>query len=607
MFDIFGIVDVSGRKKLNSIINPFFQDVHYMNLKFNSYLYSSAISRVFFLERKSIYDNVYLSDNMQLFILGTCFSNKHYEIDFSISPKKLSAKDVWEFYNKYEDNLIKYIKGMFTIIIIDTKKEVVKLISDRINLLPLYYYFKNNMLIFSSSLNALIRSGFIEKKINTRAIAKIAIFNYIPGNETLITNVFMQPYASIINIRKDKLIEEHYWDIMDVFTKSKDRLKKEEALFKCSQFIKETVDLYISDQKYFAVAFTGGYDSRTILAVLERDKKDYFCYSYGKNGCFDIKIPQQISNKISIDFRKFHLDEEFEDNFEKYALKAVYYSDGLGSLTKANFIYPCEKMVDSVDVILTGLCGSELIKQPTSLGYYMTVGVKNLLFSKSPYPTFNKLIESEEKKNYLNKDIFKKHKEEIFSELSENYLSKKNDKYNFFNFLFKEGIRKYFMQELKIERVFIENRPPFLDDDFIELIFKTPFAGIYNFKTRKNIVMARKTHLLYAFIIKRNNPHLANCITTHGYKPIDILSNLTMIKVLLYYYRYKYIIKKSSPFHYQKWADKFYKKYINELNIDKCVFADKIKNKYKDNEHLKNTEEFAKYFSLMLWLHIHKL
>lgn len=607
MFDILGIVNFRGTQNLGSLENLFLQNDYYNDLKFKHCSYRSNISNVYVLEKNETTDNTYTDANMHLFLFGSCFTNKHYEYEFAESPRKLTIKDILGLYNKYEDGLVKYLKGMFTIIIIDVKKEVIKLISDRTNLMPLYYYFRDNVLLFSSSMNQLLDYGFIDKKVNERAIAKIAIFNYITGNETIISNIFMQLNASIITIRENKLSEKRYWSLADIYTQPRDRLKQNDALEKCNQLLKEIVNMYISDQKYFAVTFTGGYDSRTILSVLDRNKKDFFCYSYGKKGCYDIQIPQKISDVLGIDFRKFYLDGAFETDFEKYAFKAVYFSDGLGAITRANFVYPCNEISDSVDIILTGLFGSEMIKQPASLGYYINAQVKNLFFSNSPHKIFNKLIEAEVKKGYLCKDVFRKYKEDIFNELYERYFSKKSAKFNFYNFLIQEGIRKYFMQELKMERVYVENRHPFLDDDFIELLFKTPFAGIYNIKRGKNIIMARKTHQLYASLINKNNPQLAKFRTTHGYKPIDILSNFRMIKVLFDYYHYKNIVKKSKTFAYEKLVNGFCKKYMSELKFHDRIFSDAIKTKYNDNEHLSNLEEFSKFFSLKLWLWIHKL
>ena len=77
-----------------------------------------------------------------------------------------------------------------------------------------------------------------------------------------------------------------------------------------------------------------------------------------------------------------------------------------------------------------------------------------------------------------------------------------------FFFILQEGIRKYFMQEIQIERVYVTTRFPYLDDDLVELIYKTTFAGMYNGFLKKSMVKRRKGQLLYAHIINKYKPEL---------------------------------------------------------------------------------------------------
>jgi hypothetical protein len=157
------------------------------------------------------------------------------------------------------------------------------------------------------------------------------------------------------------------------------------------------------------------------------------------------------------------------------------------------------------------------------------------------------------------------------------------------------------MQELKIERMYLENRHPYFDDDFADLLFQTPFAGIYNIKKGRNILMAKKPHQLYAYIIQENKPQLASYMTTHGYKPADILSRFGTVRALFDYWRYKPRMREANTFAYKQWVNTFCSRYMDKIDNGNDLFGDAIGVKYRNNEHLGNIEEFAKFLSLRLW------
>jgi len=607
VIDIYGVVNFSRNRCFRIDQGVFKRNRYYENLEYTAFAVHTNMSSVCFLEKTDTMRNVFVSDHRLFFLYGLCFSTNSNVLARHTPCKNLSAQDICTLYVKYGDGLTKYVKGRFTIIVIDEKKKMVKLISDRVNLVPLYYYFSNNILVFSSSLNLLLENDLVPRRINPKAIAKFAIFNYIPGNETLVAKVFTQSFASIIEVSKDRLKEKKYWDIEDILRPPERRLRKGEAIALCNQLLKRIVNDYIADQTYFGVTFTGGYDSRALLAVLKRDKRDYFCFSYGLNGCFDILIPQEISHDLKLNYRPFLLDDDFEQHFDDFASKAVYYSDGLGSITKANILYQCERLTHWTNVVLTGLFGSELIKQPTSLGYYVSGGVRDLLFSNSPYERYRSVLKYVKNKNYFAGELFDEWGEEIFDEMHSLYLSTKGDRYSFYSFVFREGMRKYFAQELKIERLYFENRHPFLDDEFVELIFATPFAGIYNIKKNKNILLGVNPHRFYAHIIRENNPSLANYITTHGYRPVDLLSPFGMVRAARDYFRNKNIIAKTKTFDYAKWVDNFCRRNAGILKSPSEIFGDALDYRYHSREYLSSVEEYSRHLSLRLWLNLHKM
>jgi asparagine synthase (glutamine-hydrolysing) len=82
------------------------------------------------------------------------------------------------------DVLQKFI-GMFAIALIDKSKEKIFLIRDRAGIKPLYYYRKDDLLLFGSELKALYKHERFEKRIDVNSLALFLQYSYIPGQYSI--------------------------------------------------------------------------------------------------------------------------------------------------------------------------------------------------------------------------------------------------------------------------------------------------------------------------------------------------------------------------------------------------------------------------------------
>ncbi len=61
----------------------------------------------------------------------------------------------------------------------DLQTDNVKLVSDALNVLPLYYSFTNNVLQISSNIQLILDSGLISKDLDELALTEQLIFDYM--------------------------------------------------------------------------------------------------------------------------------------------------------------------------------------------------------------------------------------------------------------------------------------------------------------------------------------------------------------------------------------------------------------------------------------------
>lgn len=85
-------------------------------------------------------------------------------------------------------------------------------------------------------------------------------------------------------------------------------------------------------------------------------------------------------------------------------------------------------------------------------------------------------------------------------------------------------IRKIFGSWQFAQSKYINVRSPFLDFNFVNSLYKTNFAGVYNDFYTENPVKRFNGQLLYALIIKTTNDTILKQKTGKGYSPNQLLS-----------------------------------------------------------------------------------
>ncbi len=555
------------------------------------------------LGKNKDFPEIMQNDEFLILIFGYCFTR--FE-DHSEKIKRLQAKDISGIYKKYGKDIVKQIKGSYVVIIYNFKTTSLDIFTDELNLRTVHYAQTEDKLLISNSVSAFVKYSQKDfSTINTKAILEYALFDFVLTDETFIKNVHTIPPAVQLKYLDNQVEISQYWDIFNTFKNSKPELPKEAAYKKINQLLKKNLDAYLSEPEKTAFALTGGYDSRTNLALLNGKHSSGYYYSYGVKGSYDIKFAQKVARKLKLNFHPIILDNRFADNFPENALTAINVGDGMVEMSRANYIHAFKNLAVDFDYILTGLFGSELIKRPTSLGGYIDKNIQSLLFSDNIDETYREIIEKALDTACINTELLKVYEKDILNDLKSNpYINNRYpDAKKYFFYMVGWGMRKYFMKEIKAERLFVENLHPYMDIEFIELLLKTPFPWIYNWGRKKNLLDNLKIHKFYAQLMQMNNKKLTNIPTTHAYKPKYLLNKMYLPLLIAQYAFLRRKIKKVGIFNNTELMHKFYTQRKNELDEYNILFHnDKITAEFPHG-----IKEFNKLISLQIWMKENKL
>lgn len=596
MFEVFGKVNYR-KSDTPRLTNPFDNLEIFKQFEFDQTILRSA-NTLFYIMFDKVKPEIYSDEKVQLVVYGKCYTplnNPRYN-----DNKQLTANDLTKLYLAEGEMFIQNIKGSFTVIINDLSINNTLIFTDPLNVKNLYYTDYQNQIVLSSSLTALcnhLTSNGCELHIDEQSLVEYLLFNIVLEDRTLIKDIHELQPGTFIEINKSKFQIHKYFNVFENILVSGPKLTEKESVKQLMKTFADNVKMYSEGPNNTSVAITGGYDSRTVLSALGKECDQYEYFSYGLENSWDISVPQKISKKLNLTYNPIFFNHNFINGYSDYGETAVLLGDGMGEISQANIVYVYANNFKNKTSILTGLFGSELIKNPTSIGYFINSNVHDLLFADKIAETLNLIGKKASAEGLLSSEMFNNHKMNILKAIDVNpYMT--NDlpsNKKLFYYLLMVGMRKYFMKEIKIQKNWVDNLHPFFDMDFILKLMETPFPWVYNWTQKKNLVNNLSIHKLYAYLINAN-PTLSNIISTHGFKPKYLLRKIYLPLLILEYFKNKKRISKQSAFNLNDLLDKDKHYRSKELEQVASVFFKSIL-----TNNTIDRKAISKIVSLQLW------
>lgn len=216
--------------------------------------------------------------------------------------------------------LLKKINGMFAFALWDKKQESLFIARDRIGKKPLYYYQKDNDIIFASELKALMTLPDIPREVRLDAVYDFFAYQYIPDPKTIYQDIYKLEPGHYLTINKDGIKKAQYWDISFAHTTnaSEGELKAElqERAKACTE------QRMVSDVPLGAF-LSGGVDSSGVVALMAKiaqekgDKPITTCsIGFDEEKFDETKFAAMVAEQYQTDHHKLIVQENVEDNLE---------------------------------------------------------------------------------------------------------------------------------------------------------------------------------------------------------------------------------------------------------------------------------------------------
>ncbi len=205
--------------------------------------------------------------------------------------------------------------GMFAIVLFDEKKQEVIFIRDRAGVKPLFYYQKNDLILFASELKSFHEHPEFDKKLNLNSVAAYMQFGNVPTPHCIFKNCSkIKPgYYLKINLESKSLEEIQFWNVYDFYNKPKLNLSFREAKIQTKELLKSAFNYRMVADVPIGVFLSGGYDSTTVTSLIQADltsKLKTFTIGVPNIGLNEAPYARNIAEHLGTDHTEINCSEK---------------------------------------------------------------------------------------------------------------------------------------------------------------------------------------------------------------------------------------------------------------------------------------------------------
>lgn len=351
------------------------------------------------------------------------------------------------------------IMGGFTCLVYDVRKRTIYIFNDRFGLRPLYYWFKDDTLVFASQIKAILQCEQVENRIDYTILESLITIGFQLGDGTLINDVKAFPQASILSSSPKGLEIRQYYDMC---SGERQKLSKSETLDILKEGLSSAVERYLKKGEGRLGSFlSGGYDSRLIAGLSSKIAPSIPVFTHPTGSYGDVELAMEVGRALGL---KHYFIPLGDDYILRHSARHTWVVEGEADATCSHFYDTMPPIGNYIDTILDGTAGGLIMgshTNPKVLPLKDRVRIFNFIFERK----LNRYFQQNRHKEILTPQFQKQTQgfsyeraRSLFMEMAD--LSS-NLLLDFFHL--KTYIPRYLFSGLKNIREFVEVRSPFFD------------------------------------------------------------------------------------------------------------------------------------------------
>lgn len=340
------------------------------------------------------------------------------------------------------------LNGRFHGLIADRKHGTGLLFNDRYGMHRLYYHESKDAFYFAAEAKAILAVRPELRRMDSRGLGEFVSCGAVLENRTLFEGIHVLPPASAWVFRNG-LLERRGTYFQAKEWEQQETLDPETYYRELREAFTQNLPRYFAGHEQIGMSLTGGLDTRMILACQNSDPGSLPCYTFGSmfREHQDVRVARRVAATCKQPFQVLTAGEDFLSQFHYYAERAVYLTDGCVDVSRAPDLYLNEKVRQIATVRMTGNYGGEILR-----------GVRAFKPWEPAAGLFNSECLSQiHRTEETYKEILRGHPVSFAA--------------------FRQG-PWYLHGVLSLEQTQVGMRSPYLDNDFVRTVFRSPASAL---------------------------------------------------------------------------------------------------------------------------------
>jgi asparagine synthase (glutamine-hydrolysing) len=137
----------------------------------------------------------------------------------------------------------------------------------------LYWYFKDDILLFGSELKTFHCHPSFRKEINQAALGLYFQHGYIPAPHCIFCNTYklIPGHFLTIDLKNKNVQTTCYWNVTDFYNKPKLKISESDAIEETEKILSKAFNYRMVADVPVGVFLSGGYDSSLVTALLQKE------------------------------------------------------------------------------------------------------------------------------------------------------------------------------------------------------------------------------------------------------------------------------------------------------------------------------------------------
>jgi asparagine synthase (glutamine-hydrolysing) len=176
---------------------------------------------------------------------------------------KTDTEVIVHLYEELGESCVDRLRGMFAFAIWDERQKSLFLARDRVGIKPLYYWLSDKSLVFASEIKAILADPEFKPEIFPEIVDRFLTFFYVPGEETLLRNVYKLAPGCCMVVKDGHPKIRQYWDLrFSPVAQSIDQAQDD-----LWALLEESVQLHMISDVPVGFLLSGGVDSTAMLGL----------------------------------------------------------------------------------------------------------------------------------------------------------------------------------------------------------------------------------------------------------------------------------------------------------------------------------------------------